>query len=211
LGHEKEIRTQSVYRTSAVLPCEHVGRGLRVKQPRSPEPPDEPLSHSRGEGVEVAWGGGPCREEGDGADAGQLIGGPVRCRRHARGLAHEPIHLAHEDPRQGPRKPEAENAATEVATKKSLPRGPRRAVPRGSARKATANREARLPPHDAADADHGKPWLCHRSAKWPKAMDGFGHGQSERRLLRAAAGVLLRPPVRRRGPRRTGRNCRGCG
>lgn len=25
-------------------------------------------------------------------------------------------------------------------------------------------------PHDAAVADLGKPWLCHRSAKWAKAI-----------------------------------------
>lgn len=38
-----------------------------------------------------------------------------------------------------------------------------------------------LAPHDAAPADHGKPWLFPRSAKWKKAMDGFLHRQMDRR------------------------------
>jgi len=36
-----------------------------------------------------------------------------------------------------------------------------------------------LPPHEAALADHGKPRLFHRSAKWKKVMDDFFHGQLE--------------------------------
>jgi len=45
------------------------------------------------------------------------------------------------------------------------------------ARRLLADCGTRLPPQDAAIADHGKPRLCHRSAKWEKAMDGFFHGQ----------------------------------
>ncbi len=37
----------------------------------------------------------------------------------------------------------------------------------------------RRAPHDAASADHGKPRLFHRSAKWKKARAGFFHGQSD--------------------------------
>jgi len=51
----------------------------------SPEPPDESLSHSRGEGVEVAWGDGPCREKGDAWLSQFIRRGPGE---HAVGHAH---------------------------------------------------------------------------------------------------------------------------
>ncbi len=42
----------------------------------------------------------------------------------------------------------------------------------------SANRlRLQVPPLDAAASGHGKPWLCHRPAKWRKAMDGFRHVQ----------------------------------
>ncbi len=39
--------------------------------------------------------------------------------------------------------------------------------------------ELERPPQEAAVAADGKPWLCHRSAKWKKAMDGFFHVELE--------------------------------
>jgi len=90
LGTEKEIRTQSVYRKPTVLPCGHVRRGLRVEQARSPEPPDESLSHSRGELREVAWGDGSRRQERDACLSLVTRRGPGEL---AVGHAHMQMHM----------------------------------------------------------------------------------------------------------------------
>jgi len=59
---------------------------------------------------------------------------------------------------------------------------------------ATANAltdvRANQPPEDAATADRGKPWLSRESAKWQKAMEGFGHGQSDPLLLRSQTSTV---------------------